>query len=450
MSMENQIKVFTYPDGNIQRVQLVRPDRWEQLEFWKLSYEEPALKCFADIYRQYLVPACPWLFGNMVMFRLPEDVEVPFPFSTDRDGHVEDKLTAAAAALRRGVRFWRGEPRFRDEQTEAFWRELDSRGCIALVRGKLPITTIIPVGQNTGYMTRTEPEAAMKVNASFFIMDRFDCATVYDHIGTPLGLCVKDGIVSNPPLYGREALLVRPDGAVSVEPVELGDLTVEIAGKRFIPGENAILYTRPRRFRTPSGRGKRIVVVGCRVAAVSEGGSVEIPASGFVLCPLEECDIRPGDRVVYRGMEDVTFGIQVGNSIVRNGEITTRFHSRFYNIRHLEPVPYPPGLYTMDFNHARAARIALGADRDGKPMLVWAEGAAKLGHIPGKDSRGATLKDMGEICAELGMVNGVHLDGGGSAQILLKNRRSLRISDRNAEDFSEAERPVPLALIVRE
>lgn len=59
MSMENQIKVFSYPDGNIQRVQLVRPERWEQLEFWKLSYEEPALKCFADIYRQYLVPACP-------------------------------------------------------------------------------------------------------------------------------------------------------------------------------------------------------------------------------------------------------------------------------------------------------------------------------------------------------------------------------------------------------
>ena len=43
----------------------------------------------------------------------------------------------------------------------------------------------------------------------------------------------------------------------------------------------------------------------------------------------------------------------------------------------------------------------------------------------------------------------MNLDGGGSAQILLNNRRSLEISDRNREDHSQAERPIPLGLIVR-
>ena len=174
-----------------------------------------------------------------------------------------------------------------------------------------------------------------------------------------------------------------------------------------------------------------------------------IPASGFVLCPKGEYHIAPGNTVTYRGLEDVVFGIQVGNSIVRDGIKTTAFQSKFYNIRHLEPVPYPPSLYPMDFVHARAARIALGADREGKPILLWAEGAAKFGYRPGKGSCGASLTEMAEICADVGMVNAVNLDGGGSAQILLNNQRSLEISDRNREDHSEAERPVPLGLIIR-
>jgi exopolysaccharide biosynthesis protein len=49
----------------------------------------------------------------------------------------------------------------------------------------------------------------------------------------------------------------------------------------------------------------------------------------------------------------------------------------------------------------------------------------------------------------MGMVHAVNLDGGGSAQILLRNQRSLEISDRNREDHSQAERPIPLGLIVR-
>ena len=93
--------------------------------------------------------------------------------------------------------------------------------------------------------------------------------------------------------------------------------------------------------------------------------------------------------------------------------------------------------------------IALGADKDGKPVLFWAEGAGKLGYLKGEDSRGATLVDMAEIAADIGMVNGVNLDGGGSAQILLGNQRTLRISDRNRADNSEAERLVPVGLVVR-
>lgn len=443
--MESIVKTYAYPDGTVQRVQLVRPDSWEALNFLDLPYADGALDCFADIFRQYLVPACPWLFGNLVLFHIPGGLKIPFSLET-KYGTLCDDLTAAAAALRSGLRMEGGKPRFRNPQVECFWQALEDRDAVRIVKGKLPITTVIPVGDAPGFLSKTRADAALKVNASFFIMDPFDCATVYDHVGTCLGLMVKNGEVLNPPLYGREALLVRSDGTVTVEAWDIRQMPIRIGDRTFRHGENAVLYTRPGRSRSPGGRGRNIVIVGRRVAAVADS-SVPIPASGFVLCPKEDCDIRPGDPVSYPGMEDVVFGIQVGNSILRDGMKTERFRSRFYNIRHLEPVPYPPSLYPMDFRNGRAARIALGADETGKPMLLWAEGAPKLGYIPGRHSRGASLADMAEICSDLGMVNAVNLDGGGSAQMLVANQRILEISDRKT-DHSQSERPVPNGLYI--
>jgi exopolysaccharide biosynthesis protein len=80
-------------------------------------------------------------------------------------------------------------------------------------------------------------------------------------------------------------------------------------------------------------------------------------------------------------------------------------------------------------------------------MVLWAEGAPKVGYTPGRDSCGASLFEMAELCALAGMVNAVNLDGGGSAQLLLGEKRCLGISDRKS-DGTEAERPIPLALAV--
>lgn len=493
--MRSEIKIYSRGTDEIQRVQVVRWDDWSKLDFLHLDYKEASLDCFRDIYQNYLVPACPWIFCNMILFQLPQDLNIGFLFKEDikekffykskKYGKVGDKLTIASMILQKGVKLVGGKPVFKDAVVKKFWQLLEERGCVRIVCGKLPFTKVIPVGKVTGYLSECVPDAAMKVNASFFIMDPFDCATIYDQVGTVFGLCVKDGIVQNPPLYNREALLVKRDGSVCIEEADVKNLEVEINGRRYQHGKNAMIYTRPERAKTPGDKRKKIVIIGCRVAAVKDSGSVEIPASGFVLCPLEECnssigkipryekrDAQPiencantgikisekcgkkceviaGDSVFYHGMEDVAFGIQVGNSMIRNGVKTEHFISKFYNIYKLERVPFPPSLYPMNFEKARAARMALGADKDGKPMLFWAEGAGKLGYKAGEDSTGASLTEMAEIAADLGMVNAVNLDGGGSAQILLKNKKALRISDRNKNDNTDAERLVPLGLVVR-
>ena len=116
-------------------------------------------------------------------------------------------LTAAAALLRKHLRFVGKRPVIRDEQTAQLYRSLEERGCLQVVRGKLPVTTVIPVAEKSGFLTRSAPAAELKVNGPFFIMDPFDCATIFDHVGTCFGLSVKDGVVHRPPLYSREALL---------------------------------------------------------------------------------------------------------------------------------------------------------------------------------------------------------------------------------------------------
>ena len=438
--MRSEIRIFPREGGEIQRCQVVWPESWEELERLEPVPSEKALECFYDIYRLYLVPSAPQLFGTVVLFSLPEGVQVP-----PHEG-LADPLTALAVRFRSQVRMEGDALCFADPVTEAIWRQLEEKSCLYLVRGGLTSMSIIPVADRAGYLTRSCPEAKLKVNGSFFIMDPIDCGTPYDHVGDPFGLFVKNGVVETPPLFGREALMVR-SGGVSIEQPELKALRVRIGDRVLVHGENARFYARPRHSWSPEG-GQSLVITGRRVAAVC-GGSAEVPCSGFVVCPDAPMEILPGAAVTYEGMEQIRFGIQVGNSILRDGKKTEGFRSRFYDVRDREQTPFPPSLYPLDFDRARAARIALGADGAGKPMLLWAEGAAKLGHVPGVDSCGASLSEMAQICRAVGMTNAVNLDGGGSAQILVNNERSLFLSDRSREDHAESERPVPMGLMVR-
>ena len=176
---------------------------------------------------------------------------------------------------------------------------------------------------------------------------------------------------------------------------------------------------------------------------------MQIPASGFLIKASSAPGVSAGCEVTYKGCEDILFGIQTGNSIVVEGKETEGFISRFYDIKKPWTVPYPPSLYPLNYEKSRAARVALGADKEGNPMIVWLEGRSKARYTPGDDSTGASLSETVKICKSLGMYNGVNLDGGGSSQILLEGQRTLRISDRDPKDNSEYERAIPLGLCIQ-
>ena len=225
--MNSEIKVYPRENGQIQRVQVVKWDDWSKLDFLCLKENPAALKCFRDIYANYLVPGCPWVFGNMILFQLPKDMEIEFPLEIKKYGKIDNPLTAATIALQKGVTIVGGKPFFKNTKIKRFWKKLEERYSVYIVRGKLPITKVIPVADYAGFLSENEIDATMKVNASFFVMDSFDCATVYDHVGKVFGLCVKDGVVISPPLYHREALLVKKNGKVMIRELDIRDLEIK-------------------------------------------------------------------------------------------------------------------------------------------------------------------------------------------------------------------------------
>ena len=262
------VKTYTYENGDLQRAQWVRADSWSSLRFLFPEPDGTAFDCFCNIYRNYLIPAFPWIFGKYTL--------------TD------------------GVRSER-------------------------IAGKLPIRKTIRVSDKAARLTSVFPDAALKINTSFFIMDPYDVQSRYDTVGTPFGLMVCDGVVISPPLYRREALLVRRDGEVSVRIPELSELQILIGDNAFQAGRNAEIFSRPEYKRTPpirNGTAQDLVIIGRQVEDVSKKGRVAVPGSGFVLRVQNPASFSRGDKLSYRDMEQVQFAIQGGNSTLIGGKKT--------------------------------------------------------------------------------------------------------------------------------
>ncbi|MBQ4254092.1 MAG: phosphodiester glycosidase family protein [Erysipelotrichaceae bacterium] len=447
--IESEIRKITYRNNEIQLVQIVKADSFDQLEFFAPVNTPLAFKRLTDLYRDFIVARFPWFYARMVFFCIPDDIDDPFETDDPEYGMIYDKLARTKLAFRRHVKINRNQqPEIDDPITEEFFNLLKEKGCLQIICGNLTQTGIYSVANTFGMMSQSQTDARVKVNSSFFIMDRFDCGSLFDSIGMPIGLRVKGGKILAPALYDREALLVDKEGKVSVRNVSIDEISVIIDGTKYRNGVNCRYYTRPELKVTPQNDGTDIVIVADRIVSLNHHGNTEIPSSGFVISIDDDISVK--DRTVsFAGMEEYSFAIQVGNSAVIDGKPTEEFKSKFYDFKTFNSISYPPAMYPLRYDSDRAPRIVLGADENGRPMILWFEGMGKFGYYPGKESRGVSLGEVARICLLAGVKNGVNLDGGGSAQILLDNQRTLRVSDRDPDDFSEKERAVPCGLLIR-
>ena len=444
--MKSRIETYRYPNNEIQKVQVVNLESFDELDFFRPSYNPLSFTRLCNLYHDYIMPKYALVFGKIVLFRIPEDMDVPFPEDDQEYGKVYSKLTRAVIAFNRHAKYKDNEVVFDDDAVRDFYNELKERGCLDIAYGKRSNISFLPVGDGFGFLSECKKESKLKVNSSFFVMDRLDCGSIYDCVSTPLGLCLKDGKIINPPLFNREALLVDRNETISIRKLDINDVTIHIDDIEYKDKANCRILSRPLHKKTPSD-GYDIIIVGSDIISIKKGGS-SIPSSGFAIHVQDMPNIR-NPHVTYSELEGYSFAIQVGNSAIIDGIKTERFISGFYNFLRPWTISYPPTFYPLNYIKDRAPRIVLGSDADGRPVLLWLEGQPKFGYVPGRDSCGASLSETADICQKLGIRNAVHLDGGGSAQIIINNDRQLMVSDRNPDDLSEQERAVSMGLFIK-
>ena len=447
--MDTELHTYRYENGDIQKVQEVILDDFDCLDIFKPVYDKKSFDNLCDLFENFIITKYAMVFGKIILFTLPDGVNVPFKDEDEEYGHIYSEYAKTAVAFKKSIKVTGKKLKFTDKTCEDFYNYLKDNNCLRLVEGRRNSLDVMPVGKNMGFMTKTCPKAKLKVNSSFFVMDKFDCATVYDVVGTGIGLSVKNGKIFNPPMYDRETLMVDGNDKVSIRKTSLKDVEIIIDGKIYRDGEKVHFLSRPNYRKSVKG-GIDIVAVDNRVVAVKKKGNAHVPSGGYIIHLDDVNDFKVDDvNVTYKGFTDLKFALQVGNSAIVDGVKTTHFISPFYDFRKLIYPAYPPSMYPLKYDKDRAPRIVLGVKDGGRPCILWFEGAGKFGYKAGKESCGVSLKEVADICEELNIVNAINLDGGGSAEILIENKRFLKISDRVPETFEEKERAIPYGLIVK-
>lgn len=446
--MKSEIVEVCLEDGNIQKYQIITGFDWDELIFKSPPFDNKVIKAMAHLYTVNIIPKDKNKYGVLFFYHL-NSKEIPLDRNTEI-GYIYDNQVLLNYHFNKA--YSKNEIRYVNDQLiidnpilNNIYKEMMREDCIAFAKGdKKNCMSFFPVSNDMGYLSNLKNNSLL-VNSHFFLMDETDLDSLYDEIGTPHGFSLYQSRVFLPPLNHRKSLLVDYNNNVSIDYLHVTDFKIKVDNYLFINNINCKVFTRPDYRETPACSGTAIIVVKNKIVAIKEGGGVFIPMAGFVIqCDnkIEKIDSLFVDYIIDK---DYKFGVQVGPTMVNNHYQYLDFDSPFFNGK---GTYFPSTVYPLDFNKGRAARIGIG-EYNNYPIIIWAEGAGKLGYIKGKESCGASLLEFSNFCNSYGIKHLINLDGGGSAQILFKGQKQLKIADRKNDKISEAERPIPYALIVK-
>lgn len=246
--------------------------------------------------------------------------------------------------------------------------------------------------------------------------------------GEPQGALVLNRTLVSRTMLNRPALWLESDGDAYIKAekpyaaVRLDDGTMigcQAVNER--PRKNRItLYTAHygAKTRTISDPSRFELAVNHQGLVVAEGtGNVAIPKGGYVLsgqgygASALRKSIGMGQEVHIQyalNNPQVTDAIGAGPVLLHHGRFT--------------PAPRHQK-FQWDVTATRTSRTAFGITQDGKYMLVTIDGR-KPGY-----SMGATLKELAYTMKELGAVEALNLDGGGSTTMWIKGKTVNKPSD---------------------
>lgn len=257
--------------------------------------------------------------------------------------------------------------------------------------------------------------------------------------GRPLGLLAIDGRLISEPYANRTAIGIKP-GEIVIGQVGMNGSVILGDGREFaVSGINRPRLTDELIIYTPDyGETSRTNVWGVDLIVVGDvvvdkvTGQAPIPADGYVVSGHGAArdflnQVTVGDRITVelklspdwleQGFVHIIGG---GPRLVKGGQVyITAEEERFQ----------------ADIAASRAPRTALGVTADRKLLIVTVNGRQ-----PGV-SVGMTLEELAELMIELGAVDAMNLDGGGSTTMVIRDRVLNIPSDGT-------ERPVSNAIVV--
>ncbi|HHY14754.1 MAG TPA: phosphodiester glycosidase family protein [Firmicutes bacterium] len=240
----------------------------------------------------------------------------------------------------------------------------------------------------------------------------------FDGNGRPVGIVVLDGQIISEPFAARTALGLGPQGPL----MERVDWCGEVLSGAGVPlaalsgvnrprlADELIVYTPYYGNRTATNAyGFEATIVNGVVTALQTGNS-EIPKDGLVVSGHGiKRDLlsswRVGDEITIdfrlnppwleQGIDQIIGG---GPRLVRDGAPVNSGEEE---------------LFRTDVLQGRAPRTAIGITADGELLLVTVNGRQP------NISVGMSLAELGRLLMELGAVQGMNLDGGGSTTMVI-------------------------------
>ena len=308
----------------------------------------------------------------------------------------------------------------------------------------------------------------LAANSNYFLFGKEDFDSPWNAYGDPIGLVLSGGVIDFPAQLPRAAVLAQghrhgiarpgfadmritlPNGApIRAHPFGVpGDVGPMTAFARF-HGE--------RDGKSPPGEGYDVAFIGRYPAAGCQAGGLPIPRAGCVVrFPDRAAAIAALGPLTYGLEGDWAEAVQAGPQILADGRVTDG--EDVFATEHMTETPSLPMAGTVspagwkaDWDETRAARLGAGVDRNGALVVVAVEGTSS-GLTSREGAAGATLRDLAVLMRDAGARDALHLDGGGSTQVLGEAGGAIiASSDRHhglLERSARHDRPIPTWILL--
>jgi exopolysaccharide biosynthesis protein len=248
----------------------------------------------------------------------------------------------------------------------------------------------------------------------------------FHYSGRPLGLLYINGELVSEPLYNRSSILIDQENNISFAQVDWQgellvnnlDFKVKLDGvNKEVKAEEIILFNYFYGPRMPALDNQHydIVVRDDKILGVESEAGVQtaIPPDGFVIrFPTQRTDIR--NRISELKNKEITLNYNFTPDLSKKNIIhAVGGGPRLLEAGELKITGQEEG-FQNDILNGRAPRTAVALTGDNHLLLLTIDGRQN------NFSVGMTLAEVAQTLKDLGAVDAVNLDGGGSARMVIR------------------------------